>query len=144
MPTVGPTWRKIPKKAVKGLFLASLVSLTLAAPAAAQDPERSILGRVAFTTDVSLVQGCTLLGRVKDDEVKDLRRKIIKLGGDTAVVAFGYAEIHADVYRCPTARVPATPQGTVPPNIPPPPAGTPPPPPPSAATSPPPPPPSTR
>lgn len=121
------------------LSLLALASLALAAPAAAQDPERYSLGRVALTTDAGLVKGCTLLGRVKDDEVKDLRRKIVRLGGDTAVVAFGYDDIHADVYRCPTARLPSAPQGTVPPNIPPPPAGTPPPPPPSVTSPPPPP-----
>jgi hypothetical protein len=100
--------------------------VALAAPAWAQDPS---LGRVAFTTDPGLVKGCTLLGRVKDDEVKDLRRKIVRLGGDTAVVAFGYDDIHADVYRCP-APPPSSAAPTVPPDIPPPPPGTPPPPPP--------------
>lgn len=103
------------------LLLAS-VTLALAAPAWAQDPA---LGRIAFTTDASVTRGCILLGRVKDDEVKDLRRKIVRLGGDTAVVAFGYEDIVADVYRCPAARPPERP-----PDIPPPPAGTPPPPPP--------------
>ena len=72
--------------------------------------------------DATLTNGCTLLGRVKDDEVKDLRRKIARLGGDTAVVAFGHEDIIADVYRCPAARMP--------PSAPPPPAGAPPPPPP--------------
>jgi hypothetical protein len=96
------------------------VTLALAAPAWGQDPA---LGRIAFTTDASLTRGCTLLGRVKDDELKDLRRKIVRLGGDTAVVAFGYEDIIADVYRCPAAPARS-------PDIPPPPAGTPPPPPP--------------
>jgi len=113
--------------------------VALAAPARAQEPERTSLGRVAFTTDAGLVKGCTLLGRVKDDEVKDLRRKIVRLGGDTAVVAFGYEDIHADVYRCPAAR-PQSAAPTVPPDIPPPPPGTPPPPPPPATGTPPPPP----
>jgi hypothetical protein len=102
--------------------LLAALTVTLAGPAWAQDPA---LGRIAFTTDASLTRGCTLLGRVKDDEVKDLRRKIARLGGDTAVVAFGYEDIVADVYRCPAARAPARP-----PDVPPPPAGTPPPPPP--------------
>ena len=110
---------------IRVLLAVSIVAL--AAPARAQEPERTSLGRVAFTTDAGLVKGCTLLGRVKDDEVKDLRRKIVRLGGDTAVVAFGYDDIHADVYRCPP---PKTPPPPLPPDIPPPPAGTPPPPPP--------------
>ena len=106
-----------------------LALVVLAGPARAEDAERVLLGRVAFTTEATLVQGCTLLGRVKDDEVKDLRRKVVRMGGDTAVVAFGYEDIHADVYRCPAPRV-SPPAGTVPPHIPPPPAGAPPPPPP--------------
>ena len=104
------------------LLTAVLIGLTV--PVSAQSPERAARERIAFTTDASLTQGCTLLGRVKDDEVKDLRRKIARLGGDTAVVAFGDEDIVADVYRCPHA----PPQR--PPNIPPPPAGAPPPPPP--------------
>jgi len=111
---------------IRVLLAVSIVAL--AAPARAQEPERTSLGRVAFTTDAGLVKGCTLLGRVKDDEVKDLRRKIVRLGGDTAVVAFGYDEIHADVYRCPPPKTPPPPP--LPADIPPPPAGTPPPPPP--------------
>jgi hypothetical protein len=109
---------------VRSLVLLAAILLALAAPASAQKTERAARDRIAFTTDPTLTQGCTLLGRVKDDEVKDLRRKIVRLGGDTAVVAFGDEEIVADVYRCPAA----PPQSSG--SIPPPPAGTPPPPPP--------------
>lgn len=105
--------------------LLAALAVALATPASAQDPARAAADRIAFTTDATLTTGCTLLGRVKDDEVKDLRRKIARLGGDTAVVAFGHEDIIADVYRCPVARVPS-----LPPNAPPPPAGAPPPPPP--------------
>ena len=118
----------------RALFAA--ITVALAAPAWAQDGERIALGRIAFTTDATLTKGCTLLGRVKDDEVKDLRRKVARLGGDTAVVAFGYEDIIADVYRCPVARAPS-----LAPTVPPPPAGAPPPPPPPAGAPPPPPPP---
>jgi len=112
---------------VKRASLLMLVGLGLAAPAWAQDPERIAMGRVALTTDATLVRGCSLIGRVKDDEVKDLRRKIVRLGGDTAVVAFGLEDIHADVYRCPRPAPPA---------VPPPPPGAPPPPPPGVSTPP--------
>ena len=120
---------------MKTSVLLTAVMLALAVPAWAQSPERAARDRIAFTTDVTLTRGCTLLGRVKDDEVKDLRRKIARLGGDTAVVAFGYEDIIADVYRCPVARVPS-----LAPSVPPPPAGAPPPPPPPPAGAPPPPP----
>jgi hypothetical protein len=109
---------------MKRLWLFAAV-LALGVPAAAQGPERTARDRIAFTTDPTLTRGCTLLGRVKDDEVKDLRRKIARLGGDTAVVAFGHEDIVADVYRCPTGQAPP-----VPPDMPLPPAGAPPPPPP--------------
>ena len=94
------------------VLLAAAV-LVLTVPAAAQKSERVARDRIAFTTDPTLTLGCTLIGRVKDDDVKDLRRKIVRLGGDTAVVAFGDEEIVADVYRCPTAP-PQTP-GAIPP-----------------------------
>jgi hypothetical protein len=104
------------------LALALLVLATGRA-AAADDDERAAMTRVALTTDAGLVRGCRLVGRVRDDSVKDLRRKIVRLGGDTAVVKFSLDEIYADAYRCPTARPPVS--------VPPPPPGTPPPPPPS-------------
>ena len=94
----------------------------LAAPAWADDAEKAAMARVGLTSDAGLVRGCAPLGRVQDDSVKDLRRKIVRLGGDTAVVTFGLEDIYAEVYRCPTAHAPSV--------IPPPPAGTPPPPPP--------------
>ena len=104
---------------MKSPVLLATVLLLLAPPASAQN-ERAARDRIAFTTDPALTQGCTLLGRVKDDEVKDLRRKSVRLGGDTAVVAFGDEDIVADVYRCPAAP-PQTPT-SVPPTPPPPPA----------------------
>jgi len=66
------------------------------------------------------------IGLVSDDSVKDLRRKIVKAGGNAAVLSFDtddLSRIQAEVFRCTaTARVPS--------NILPPPAGMPPPPPP--------------
>jgi hypothetical protein len=113
---------------VRTLGAVALVTLVAAAPAWAQDPERVAMTQVALTTDAGLVSGCTLVGRVKDDSVKDLRRKIVRLGGDTAVVKFGLEDIYADAYRCPTVRLP--PASAAPARIPPPPPGAPPPPPP--------------
>ena len=87
--------------------------------------ENVALARVRFTTEPALTTGCSRLGLVSDDSVKDLRRKIVKAGGNTGVLSFGVDDlstIHAEVFRCPStdARL----------SIPPPPAGTPPPPPP--------------
>jgi len=100
--------------------------LALASPALGQD-ERAILGRVRFTTDPRVPVGCTRIGIVRDDSIKDLRRKVVKAGGDTALLSFpaeDLEKIDAQVFRCP-------PPGSGP-RIPPPPAGAPPPPPPSS------------
>jgi hypothetical protein len=91
----------------------------------AEHAEEVALARVRLTTEPALTTGCTRLGLVSDESVKDLRRKIVKAGGNTGVLAFGVDDlstIHAEVFRCPStdARL----------SIPPPPAGTPPPPPP--------------
>lgn len=101
-----------------------------AAPAAwAQDPERVIMAQVRLTTDSRMTSGCARLGSVRDDSVKDLRRKIVRAGGNTGVLSFpidDLSAIQADVFRCASTPSPAL-------VIPPPPEGTPPPPPPGPA-----------
>jgi hypothetical protein len=112
-----------------------LMTATLAGPAGAQDAEKIAMARVRLTTEPGLTQGCARIGPVRDDSVKDLRRKIVKMGGNTAVMAFGGAEdlsvIYAEVFRC--GDPPAAAPGTAPARIPLPPAGPPPPPPPPPA-----------
>jgi hypothetical protein len=105
-----------------------LLALAPLAPAAADDEERSAMSRLRLTTETSRTRGCTLIGAVSDDSIKDLRRKILKIGGDTALLSFGIEDlsrIYAQVFRCPPTAPPA---GSAPPP-PPPPPGTPPPPP---------------
>jgi hypothetical protein len=112
-----------------------LMTTTLAGPAGAQDAEKIAMARVRLTTEPGLTQGCSRIGPVRDDSVKDLRRKIVKMGGNTAVMAFGGTEdlsvIYAEVFRC--GDPPAAAPGTAPARIPLPPAGPPPPPPPPPA-----------
>jgi hypothetical protein len=112
-----------------------LVTAALAGPAAAQDAEKIAMARVRLTTEPGLTQGCARIGPVRDDSVKDLRRKIVKMGGNTGVMAFGGTEdlsvIYAEVFRC--GDPPAAAPGTAPARIPLPPAGPPPPPPPPPA-----------
>jgi hypothetical protein len=103
-----------------------------AGPAGASDAERLAMRRVRLTTEPAATQRCTPLGAVNDDSVKDLRRKIVRLGGDTALLTFGVEDmerIYAQVFRCPAV-------GTLPPGVPPPPPGPPPPPPPGAPAAP--------
>ena len=106
------------------LSLVSIITpaITLAAvlPAAAQDAERFAMGALRLTTDAAVARGCGRIGTVKDDKLKDLRRKAVRLGGDTAVLYFrsdDLSEIQAEVFRCPAARV----GPTAPPPPPPPP-----------------------
>jgi len=119
--------------------------LMAAVPAAAQDGERIAMARLRLTTDPALTRGCARLGAVSDDSVKDLRRKIVKMGGNTGLLSFGGSEdlstVFAEVFRC--VGPPASAPGSAPARIPAPPAGPPPaPPPPPAAPGPPPPPPT--
>ena len=117
------------------VLLAGLI-LGVAASASADDPERAAMARVRLTTEAAVTRGCVRVGSVNDDSVKDLRRKILKAGGNTGLLSFSARDletIHAEVFRC---------QGPspVPRDVPPPPPGPPPPPPPPPGPPPPPPP----
>jgi hypothetical protein len=117
--------------------LACTVALvvTTVSHAWADDAENAVLARVRLSTDPGVAAGCTRLARVSDDSVKDLRRKIVRTGGNTGVLSFSVQDlslIYADVFRCPTSQAPPPPPPPLPPGVPPPPPGPPPPPPPSA------------
>jgi hypothetical protein len=121
--------------------LAGLLVL-VAVPASADDEiEHAALARVRLTTEAALTSGCARIGAVKDDSVKDLKRKILRAGGNTGLLSFGVQDpetIYAEVFRCPgpaaaPPRIPPPPPGSPPPGPPssgPPPPGPPPPPPP--------------
>ena len=105
--------------------LTAVLLVGAASVAVAQD-DRAVLAKIRLTTDPRVPVGCTRIGLVRDDSIKDLRRKIVKAGGDTALLSFpadDLERIDAQVFRCP-------PHATSSP-IPPPPPGPPPPPPPS-------------
>ncbi len=81
------------------------------------------MSHVRLTTDASVAARCTRVTFVSDDSLKDLRRKIVRVGGDTAVLSFrsdDLSVIQAEVFRCPVS---------APAQVPPPPKGVPPPPP---------------
>jgi hypothetical protein len=127
------------------LILVVVIVLLGADPATAQDAMRLAMARVRLTTDPKVPVGCTTLGTVDDDSVSDLRRKVVRLGGDTALLSFPLERmerINAIVFRCPpaAAAAPSAPP-TAPPPPPaapgvPPPAGVPPPPPPPGSAPP--------
>lgn len=78
--------------------------VTLALPATAlADAQDIAMARLRLTTDSSLTRGCTRLTSVRDDSLKDLRKKIVKAGGDTGLLSFGQddlSRISAEVYHC--------------------------------------------
>jgi hypothetical protein len=125
---------------VWGVVVAVPLILVLGAPppSTADDAsERYAMTRLRLTTENARTKGCTLIGSVSDDSVKDLRRKILRMGGDTALLTFGIEDlsrIYAQVFRCPASApapaTPAPPPPPPPPGTPPPPPGPPPPPPP--------------
>jgi len=106
------------------------------------EQEHKAMAAVFLTTEPALVSGCNQIGVAGDDNVKDLRRKIVRGGGNAAVLTFRVDDLKmmaANVYKCPTAAAktqssPAPPPARSPSanEPPPPPAGTPPPPPPNA------------
>lgn len=109
-----------------------LLTAPAAGPTGAQDLEKMAMARVRLTTEPGLTQGCSRIGTARDDSIKDLRRKIVRMGGNAAFLAFGGAEelsvVYAEVFRC--ADPPAAAPGSAPAPVPVPPAGPPPPPPP--------------
>src|SRR5215475_11616540 len=111
--------------AAAALAVAALAS----APAHAQDAERLAMANVRLSTEPGISRGCTRIGFVSDDSLKDLRRKIVRTGGDTAVLTFrqdDLSRIQAEIYRCAAAGSPGGPSAPPPP----PPSAPPPPPPP--------------
>ena len=87
----------------------TLFTLTLPSYALA-DAQDIAMARLRLTTDSSLTRGCTRLTAVRDDSLKDLRKKIVKAGGDTALLSFGQddlSRISADVFHCAGATVSA-------------------------------------
>ena len=64
------------------------IGLTTAPPARAQDAERMAMANLRLSTEAAIARGCTRIGFASDDSLKDLRRKIVRTGGDTAVLSF--------------------------------------------------------
>jgi len=100
-----------------------LGSVSIATPiATADDGENLAMARVRLSTEAYVAKGCTRIGAVSDDRVKDLRKKIVRGGGDTAILTFStdnMSTILAEVYRCPS------PRSAAPKTIPPPPVSPP-------------------
>src|SRR5438132_5772127 len=77
-----------------------LLTLT-ASPAWADEAENFAMAHVRLSTEPTMATGCLRVGQVMDDSVKDLRRKIVKTGGDTGILSFGADQIYAQAFRWP-------------------------------------------
>ena len=112
----------------RSLGLLGTLLLASASSAGADDSEHLAMARVRLTTEPSVARGCTRVGQVSDDSVKDLRRKIVRAGGDVGVLSFGTDDksgILDQIYRCPAPDSSAprpNPPTAAPPPPPPPPA----------------------
>jgi hypothetical protein len=112
----------------KTLGLVGTLLLASASSAGADDAEHLAMARVRLTTEPSVARNCTRVGQVSDNSVKDLRKKIVRSGGDTGVLSFStddMSTMFAQVYRCPapgsSSPRPSPPTATPP--APPPPPG---------------------
>ncbi len=88
----------------KTMIWVGTVLLASTSSATANEAEHLAMARVRLTTEPSVARGCTRIGQVSDDSVKDLRKKIVHAGGDTGVLSFSIDDmstILAQVYRCP-------------------------------------------
>ncbi len=111
----------------KTMIWVGTVLLASTSSATANEAEHLAMARVRLTTEPSVARGCTRIGQVSDDSVKDLRKKIVHAGGDTGVLTFSIDDmstILAQVYRCPppgSSSPRPSPPTTAPPAPPPPP-----------------------
>ena len=84
--TFAPTslrWRSLMRNVTAVLFLA-LALVVLSSFCVWADGR--MVPPVRLTTEPDAVQSCEFLGTVDDDEIKDLRKKIIRAGGDTGLL----------------------------------------------------------
>jgi len=95
-------------------LLAIVVLLAMTPSAWGQAFDRQTLLRVLLATDARQVAACERLGILSDTSPEDLRKKIIRMGGDAGLVTFDAADpdkMNAEVYRCQKVTTPAVPSG---------------------------------
>jgi hypothetical protein len=83
------------------LYALVLVALMVSS-SSADDLEARAMAQVRLSTEITAAEGCMRIGSIKDNSVRDLRRKIVRAGGDTGILSFGTDDqIRAEVFRCP-------------------------------------------
>ncbi|HZP39499.1 MAG TPA: hypothetical protein VFE48_23715 [Methylomirabilota bacterium] len=58
---------------------------------------------VRLTTEPQVLAACQRTGRVSDHNMKDLRKKIVRSGGNAGLLAWDSDDlerVYAEVYRC--------------------------------------------
>jgi hypothetical protein len=89
---------------MRPLLLAIAVLLSTSASVWGQEYDKFALLRVPLLTEAGQVAGCVRVGITSDNSPEDLRKKILRMGGDTGLVTFDLQDpdkINAEVYRCP-------------------------------------------
>lgn len=98
----------------------ALLLAPVAAAAADDAAEELAMARVRLSTESYVAKGCTKLGTVSDDRVKDLRKKVVRAGGNMGILTFStdhMSTILADVYNCPPKTTTPTPKVSPPPPV---------------------------
>ena len=81
-----------------------LLVVAFAGPAFGQGvSEKVAMFAVRLTTEAPVLSSCERTGRVSDSSMEDLRKKIVRAGGNAGLLVFAsddLDEVHAEVYRC--------------------------------------------
>ena len=88
---------------MRAALLAVAVVLALVSSAGAQDGERAAMAQIRVSTEQAAARGCSHVASAKDNSVRDLRRKIVRAGGNLAVISFhvdDLSNIYAEIFRC--------------------------------------------
>lgn len=95
---------------MRNISLTALIVIMSGAAVSAEVSERPLMQRVLLTTDARQITACERLGAASDTSLGDLRKKIVRRGGDAGLLTFDpddLDKVHADVYRCQKPAPPA-------------------------------------
>ena len=89
-------WRLVLGLSVLGWLCASPAFAVSAA-------EKMAMFQVRLTTEPQMLAGCQRTGRVSDSSMEDLRKKIVRSGGNAGLLTFDLDDlerVYAEVHRC--------------------------------------------
>jgi hypothetical protein len=89
---------------MRGVLVAFWLNAVVAGPAFGQGAaEKSAMLAVRLTTEAGVLGGCERVGSISDDSLEDLRKKIVRSGGNAGLLTFDSDDldrVHAEVFRC--------------------------------------------